>query len=299
MDTSLEPSTTTNNEPLQGPNTLEIFTKELPDAERELYIHHADEERTYLEMLTEALPDFGRELFFHHEKFDLFPELPVEIRLQIWRFAFPRPRHVSLDTGFGALPDEFIRWYNSWGPQLPITLRINRESRVETLRRYTILYMRDFMRWGPIEYHDFPERPFCFDPVRDSLRLRYCWDRAGYMNRWLRYLHSMLPEGSKSIRALEIVNFCPEGELEPTFQQFHIWREESNQRTGLEWFDNLHKLQLSICGCAAYDGAKLKSFGQVIKDWYIKYQEREPGCRISEIIVDRLEEERPNDDSIM
>ncbi len=52
--------------------------------------------------------------------FTMFPQLPMELRLAIWRFTLPRPRRVR--------PDE--------RPSIPIALSITRESRELALMHY-------------------------------------------------------------------------------------------------------------------------------------------------------------------
>jgi hypothetical protein len=102
---------------------LHLFTFELPDKEQQLS------------------PQLGKDL----DTFTLFPELPLEVRLRIWRDAFPGPRFVHL----GPLPidfeEPFPREYNinysrvKYFGSPPITLRINPESRAETLRFYSVI----------------------------------------------------------------------------------------------------------------------------------------------------------------
>lgn len=51
-------------------------------------------------ILTFELPDTNQEFFaqVHLTEFHLFPLLPVELRLKIWRLILPRPRPVSFDN---------------------------------------------------------------------------------------------------------------------------------------------------------------------------------------------------------
>jgi hypothetical protein len=103
------------------------------------------------------LPDTCQELAvqtlyhdFHH-----FSELPLELRLHIWRYAFPDPHEVPLSCGHGQPP---LSPYKSIFP--PITSRINRESRKETWLHYHLLLP--------------PEKPnlrLCINPKRDNISI--------------------------------------------------------------------------------------------------------------------------------
>ncbi|KAE9370204.1 hypothetical protein N431DRAFT_344001, partial [Stipitochalara longipes BDJ] len=50
--------------------------------------------------LFNQLPDPNQEIAIQRGKdtdtFTYFPELPIEIRLKIWRYSFPRPRPINL-----------------------------------------------------------------------------------------------------------------------------------------------------------------------------------------------------------
>jgi hypothetical protein len=67
------------------------------------------------------------------QSFPHFPELPTEIRLQIWRHCLPGPRAVEVDYGHGS---EFL--YSEYPP--PIALHICRESRIEALKHYELAF---------------------------------------------------------------------------------------------------------------------------------------------------------------
>jgi hypothetical protein len=62
-----------------------------------------------------------------HDTFKLFPKLPLELRLRVWRYTFPDPRFVSLDYAKGnrfyKVPDDLQATRNI---KLPPTLQINR-----------------------------------------------------------------------------------------------------------------------------------------------------------------------------
>lgn len=89
------------------------------------------------------------------QSFPHFPELPTEIRLQIWRHSLSGPRAVEVDYGHGS---EFL--YSGYPP--PIKLHICRESRIEALEHYELA---------------FDSRPnacrIYFNLSRDGLHFRY------------------------------------------------------------------------------------------------------------------------------
>jgi hypothetical protein len=64
------------------------------------------------------------------QHFHLFPKLPIELRLQIWREALPKARNVYLGVQC---------CMRRPGAELPVTRMVLRESREETLRHYIII----------------------------------------------------------------------------------------------------------------------------------------------------------------
>ena len=73
------------------------------------------------------------------ENFKLFPNLPVELRLKIWRSTLPMPRNVGIklrikDAGFGG----WITRKNT--PPPPVALQVCHESREEALKYYILSF---------------------------------------------------------------------------------------------------------------------------------------------------------------
>ncbi len=70
-------------------------------------------------------------------KFTVFRKLPTELRLKIWRSAFPRTGHFGIDhrpsTDSGESRDV---WDAENRAAPPVTLSVNQESRAETLKHY-------------------------------------------------------------------------------------------------------------------------------------------------------------------
>lgn len=109
------------------------------------------------------LPDTCQELVVQtlSHDFHYFPELPLELRLHIWRYTFPNSHNIPLYCGYRKPP---------LSPDVsifpPIISRINRESRAETWVHYTML-------WPP----EKSNLRLCINPKRDyiSIYLLHRW----------------------------------------------------------------------------------------------------------------------------
>ena len=71
------------------------------------------------------------------ETFDLFPKLPIELRLKIWKLSFPIGRHITFPF---LKPANYILPPFEDRSEFPVTLRINHESRTETLKNYSVVF---------------------------------------------------------------------------------------------------------------------------------------------------------------
>jgi hypothetical protein len=157
--------------------------------------------RECLLLFTFELPDPGIQLYIQLGKdldtFPLFPKSPLELRLKIWRGAFPMPRFVNLGPPCigpccKILHHEVLRDQHV---PLPVTLRINSESRIETLKCYTVV-LRD--------QKDKRRRPLYFDHVRDKLYLGDCcfWNNQQLLD-WVEWLKSKVPGRLEKVKSLE------------------------------------------------------------------------------------------------
>lgn len=102
------------------------------------------------------------------DSFTVFPDLPTEMRLKIWRSAFPPARHLKLDLSHHfsestVSPDNMAMKEDEHEP--PVTLLVNRESREETLKHYTVVWRTDAI----CPTKPYTEKPFCIYPVIDSV----------------------------------------------------------------------------------------------------------------------------------
>jgi hypothetical protein len=126
----------------------------------------------------------GRDLL----EFTLFPNLPIEIRLKIWRTAFPRGKMVHLgdeymlrNMGGGRLtfgtsqqpPPPFYPLRVEIETPLPVTLRINSESRHETLKHYIIVHRTNLELPQSEPARIRKVRPFCYNPKLDTAWITY------------------------------------------------------------------------------------------------------------------------------
>ncbi|CZR68831.1 uncharacterized protein PAC_18731 [Phialocephala subalpina] len=249
------------------------------------------------------LPDPNQELsiqlFKPLDVFHPFPELPIEIRLRIWRLTFPKHRNMNLDPCYGLRTRDMAKWLRPRTiRELPVTLCINQESREEALRHYTILYQGDLPGAKKSLRHRLPylnvysrsrfricDRPFCIDPRKESLWIygRATTDGCELLcrQRWLEYVDSKLPGGLKSIRSLEVL--CVDLSA-PVLDLATIWGVGlNNRRGGLEWFHGLKSLHLMLDD----DFNNRVVGGEVdrVKECYRRYQLRVPSCCIPEITV--------------
>lgn len=102
--------------------------------------------------------------------FHLFPKLPTEIRLRIWKLALCGPRILGLVLAHDMLselsdPNEPIRPRIEVNHPPDVLLHVNRESREEALRKYTLR-----LSTVDTESHDW------IDPINDTLLLEYSSD---------------------------------------------------------------------------------------------------------------------------
>ncbi|TAQ90670.1 hypothetical protein B7494_g981 [Chlorociboria aeruginascens] len=92
-------------------------------------------------LLTFELPDPNQEICLQlHEpalvSFTCFQKLPPELRHKIWRYCFPKGRIATVKILHSIVSPARERVY------CPITLRVNHESRSETLTRYRLLFSK-------------------------------------------------------------------------------------------------------------------------------------------------------------
>lgn len=204
------------------------------------------EQLPFLAATTTSDKSKGQEAEDGTTKFNLLPELPIEIRLQIFRAMFPGPRHVCLDADFHWTFNYEASVQSQNRLPLPPTLFINQESRAETLKHYYVVFKHDSTAFKG--YEPFAERPFVFNPTVDSAYITFGSLHGGTNYRrfdaWVEYLNTQLPGGTNAIQSLEIRDMNWEAPItawiqgESPMEGLTKW----NKPGGLQWFHGLKEL---------------------------------------------------------
>ncbi|KAM3069508.1 hypothetical protein ACMFMF_008725 [Clarireedia jacksonii] len=165
------------------------------------------------------------------EKFTLFPLLPAELRLEIWRQSFPTSRTIVLTPT--PRPSE------ASSAPLPVTLSVCGESRAETLRHYTILYRSEFKTRNNL-CSARPRshlQPICFNASVDMIYFHahdLVWPGKGRakFNEWIRFLESRAPGILRSAKSVEVGGLDWENTL-----YLHLKYQETlkGKETGVEY----------------------------------------------------------------
>jgi len=151
-------------------------------------------------------------------EFEVFPLLPIEVRLKIWRMSFKR-QHINLDvksldghtcSSRCEVPSPSLR------PIYPATLHTCQESRLETIRHYSILIPGKLrvIRATPTRL------PVCVNLSIDSgsFSLYRLGNNPESYNIWLSKLKASATHGLKALEELEIRDCLWERELTNHFQ---------------------------------------------------------------------------------
>ncbi|KAH6666682.1 hypothetical protein B0J14DRAFT_196953 [Halenospora varia] len=126
-----------------------------------------------INLLTHELPDADQQLFVQTilNEFTLFPSLPLELRLRVWKFTFPPPRTMIMTSNvvnyisdYDVLPGSPYIFTRFYAP--PIAYGINHESHTEVLRHYNPA-CHD-LKTNPL-FSTSKNNLFCFK--RDRLRI--------------------------------------------------------------------------------------------------------------------------------
>jgi len=157
-----------------------------------------------LMLLNDYLPDNGVDLSpqkFKEPDFPKFMELPVELRLVIWHLVNDIP-----GRRFYFCPLK-KRWWDRnpidmnklCGPPNPIGLQINKESREETLRRFSKLFIHPngFTRYFDPKQDEVIIRFLFPAPLRLPTRIRSSFQNMGNQN-W---------QGASTLQYLELREF--------------------------------------------------------------------------------------------
>jgi hypothetical protein len=245
--------------------------------------------RSTFALLSFELPDPDGEVFIQLgnglSEFTIFQELSLELRLKIWRSAFPRSRKRFLDY----IPGQHYEFLDNYDFEtekavtqqkfdpLPSTLFINRESRAETLRYYCLAgYVCGGNEFSP----RLTNKPLCFAPTRDVARIVFESFWCHGFATWLNHLDRQMPGGLKSIRYLEI---CETRYMDDLSQ---IWPEDLPiagaapdaldlflarifKFEGLEKVSFIFKTYYTINGSGReYTSQRLETFKKIMRDTF-------------------------------
>lgn len=134
------------------------------------------------------------------KSFTKFQELAAELRIKIWRFSCPDIRQIIdlTPTGSGTLKLH----YNQFdGVPLP-TLWINRESREETLKLYTIIHPEDFA--AGLQLQGIPA-PFWLVPkLETAVSLEYHFLEHATLSKMITRLNTKIDKFLGSVELLEL-----------------------------------------------------------------------------------------------
>jgi hypothetical protein len=102
-------------------------------------------------------------------EFVLFPKLPIELRLKIWKYALPtHPRTIEIHQHVLPAADrnslnDMPRWYPRSTENSPQALYyVSREARAEVLRVHGLEVIRGNLDGRPVEFCDFSRDSFVF-----------------------------------------------------------------------------------------------------------------------------------------
>jgi hypothetical protein len=182
--------------------------------------------------------------------FTLLPNLPLELRLKIWQHAQPTRRLVIYGryTSNSPIPS------TKPSPHLPITAFINRESRAETLKSYSLI--RPLLQ--PI---------IAFNPHRDTLLLWY--------NIWpylqLNLVHHLYAGPELEIRSLGIPFATIEVDFKKNLEELasHVHLEELVLWQERDWEDSMVETVVE-CSMEVEEMFKLRTEAQRLCD-FVRY----------------------------
>lgn len=181
-----------------------------------------------------------------------FKDLPPELRLMIWRHAFPPGRHFDIDSHWverrrsrSAETSSQLPSTIRPTPEFPVTLFVNYESRHETLRHYHMISPQDC--FGQM----CKAKPFWINPRKDSLHFsflsiqRYLFD----FSIWLKFLDNRIPGGLRKFQGLEM--------SEVTWYDIEVQSSQGERRMSwvLSHFSGIRKLAFTLCVRENHDRA--------------------------------------------
>jgi len=178
---------------------------------------------------TAPLSAIASEPIFRLPSFTLFPNLPLEIRLQIWCLIAALPRVISIYTSTTFGPPAWKSYTHDpgredkWIPKArpPLTLMINHESRAETLSNYHLCFRTQLIE------------QIYFSPSSDVLLfLDVISMEAFFKKHWI----SPQDKDRKLVRQLAFIS------EEKGLDTFSLWLQERTVARQLEIYENLQQM---------------------------------------------------------
>jgi hypothetical protein len=141
------------------------------------------------------------------ESFTLFPHLPLELRLKIWRSTLPGPRNVGVKIRFK--DGRFGGWVaRDCTPRPPMALQVCHESREEA-RKYYVLSFGTTL-YPPTVYFNYKTDTLCFGDGMDlhgraSARTGSATGASDYLlNLWHGKTYNSFKNDTKAIQARSV-----------------------------------------------------------------------------------------------
>lgn len=182
----------------------------------------------------DTLPETHQELFLKLiqkplTEFTLFPDLPIEVRLRIIRMLFPKDREIRLRVQYRH--GEYTK--DDFGFPPPISLWINKESRIETLKHYhffsQVLAFDDSASSIAIKPHCY-----CINPHLDKLSVGFqsLWNHN--YSLFLKTAFKEIKHSMREIHILEIVDvlqasFVLQSTSEEIVEKFMVNHSQNTQ----------------------------------------------------------------------
>jgi hypothetical protein len=208
--------------------------------------------------------------------FAFFPKLPIELRLKIWRYTFPRGRYVDLDDydGFPIYSSIQTNGQLEKEPWLPITLSVNKESRQETLTHYIIVFLRGI---SPDQ-----RMPLCYNPSLDAAFMDKITPWQGRTFGSFFQLESEAPETFTGTKVLRVYHW-----LDALYQIIYSFKRNLAGRLEISYgrdregystdaifrFTGLEELRLVLPGWAKEDYQGVLRLAETFKEQMIEFLE--------------------------
>jgi hypothetical protein len=238
------------------------------------------------------LPEQAPPLTPNEEKlntFILFPKLPIELRLKIWRFNFPRGRCIALDTHlfrFGSIPkaphqtavqfEEVRSWGNDSPTEFPVALWVNKESRQETSRHYIIVLPKK-RTWDG-------QRPVCYNPSLDDAFTDLFSPKPEIAWNTMTQVDSEVPQVFTATKVLRIFRWLNYSLTQGTFDQDFVVEKNLAGRLEIrsDSFKNPHDSRTS----KLLKFTALEQVNLMVPKWADKY--RQEGLKLVETFKEQM-----------